>query len=370
MSLRPTPAGARRSGRRTSWPGCGSRRRPTTTTPARGPTPSARAHQERYGRPQGPAALGLGAVADRPGGERQPAQAGEHRGLPPGQAGRGPGQHHPPGPDGIVVAPRPVPQPGHHQAEREADHRRVEHGPVHQDHGRERHGHHRGGGHPGLEAHPAPQPVEQGQRHHGGDPGRGPARPRVVPGDDLGQGGGHHDGRGVGGVAGAVLAATAQARLDRAQVTQGAGVGRPHGGVDAVVGVAEAGGDPTGGQDQEGGGGQGHHHQGGDLAAGADRPGLHGRHPTGGDVHDRGSDPPRWAGDPTTTGRHDPRRPGQLPVQGRRRSGHLRGQGQEPPLAPVELLPEPAEPASPAPPRWWPPPSRSSGSRSATTSKR
>ena len=43
----------------------------------------------------------------------------------------------------------------------------------------------------------------------------------------------------------------------------------------------------------------------------------------------------------------DPRRPGLLPVQGRRRSGHLRGQGQEPAAAPVELLPEPAQPAAP-----------------------
>ena len=43
--------------------------------------------------------------------------------------------------------------------------------------------------------------------------------------------------------------------------------------------------------------------------------------------------------------RHDPRRPGLVPVQGRRRPGDLRRQGVEPAPAAVELLPGPARPA-------------------------
>ena len=64
-------------------------------------------------------------------------------------------------------------------------------------------------------------------------------------------------------------------------------------------------------------------------------------------VGDRRSDAPRGApGSPqwngaAPAGRHDPRRARLLPVQGRRRPGHLRRQGEVAAPAAVELLPEP-----------------------------
>ena len=58
-------------------------------------------------------------------------------------------------------------------------------------------------------------------------------------------------------------------------------------------------------------------------------------------------DPAPWGRGRTSPRRHHPRRPRQLPVQGRRRAGHLRRQGQVAAPAPVELLPEPAEHAAP-----------------------
>ena len=54
----------------------------------------------------------------------------------------------------------------------------------------------------------------------------------------------------------------------------------------------------------------------------------------------------------TTAGRDHPRRPRELPVQGRRRPGHLRRQGQVAASAPVELLRRTPRTCTPAPPRW------------------
>src|SRR5690606_16020327 len=48
----------------------------------------------------------------------------------------------------------------------------------------------------------------------------------------------------------------------------------------------------------------------------------------------------------TSAGRHDPRRPRLLPVQGPRGAGHLRGQGALAPPAPGQLLPVAAQPAA------------------------
>ena len=49
----------------------------------------------------------------------------------------------------------------------------------------------------------------------------------------------------------------------------------------------------------------------------------------------------------TSPDRHDPRRARLLPVQGRRRPGDLRRQGGQPPPAPLQLLPDPAQPPPP-----------------------
>ncbi len=65
-----------------------------------------------------------------------------------------------------------------------------------------------------------------------------------------------------------------------------------------------------------------------------------------------------------------PDAPGSLPVPGRRGPGDLRGQGQEPALAAVQLLPEPGQPAAPHGPDGGLGRDASSGSRSATTSRR
>ena len=68
-------------------------------------------------------------------------------------------------------------------------------------------------------------------------------------------------------------------------------------------------------------------------------------------------------------GRHHPRRARLLPVQRRPRPGHLRGQG-EVAFAAGSATTSGPRTCRPAPRRWWRPPRPSSGSRSATTSRR
>ena len=73
---------------------------------------------------------------------------------------------------------------------------------------------------------------------------------------------------------------------------------------------------------------------------------------------------------PASAGRHDPRRPGLLPVQGRRGPGHLRRQGPLAAPAALATTSRTRPSCTPARPRWWRRPPASSGSRCATRSRR